>query len=463
MTQEQRHHLPVVVESASSIRKDGSRNYVHTADVRGRFTTARRVGFAVLVGIYAALPWVTVAGRPAVLFDVAHRRFFLFGATLNAQDTWMAFFVVTGLAFALVVLTALLGRIWCGWACPQTVFLEGIYRRIERLVEGPRERRLKRNAGPWTADKALRKSATHALCVATSLLLAHVFLGYFVPVRELPSIVRQSPLAHPEAFAWVFGAAALLYFNFAWFREQTCVAVCPYGRLQSVLLDQDSIVVGYDARRGEPRGKAADPNAGDCVDCRRCVTVCPTGIDIRNGLQLDCVACASCVDACDAVMDKLGRERGLIRFDSLRGLAGEKRQFWRPRLWVYVALGTLGLAVASFSLRDRAECSANVLRLPGAPYTVEEGGLVRNAFEIHLVNKLGRRATYALEPEPHAGAAFVVPMNRVTLEPLAGAHVPFFVTVPRRDFHGDFPVRVRVRPEGGRERAVTAPFLGPSS
>ncbi|MCA9606186.1 MAG: cytochrome c oxidase accessory protein CcoG, partial [Myxococcales bacterium] len=300
MAKNDKVQLPVI--EASSLRKDGNRNFVHPADVKGRFVYARYVVFAILIGIWAALPWIPINGHPALFLDVQHRQFFLFGNTFNAQDAWLLFFIFSGVGLSIILVTAVVGRVWCGWACPQTVFLEGMFRRIERLVEGPRNVRIRRNDGPWSFDKIWRKVVKHALFVLSALFVSHVLLSFFVSMPSLLEMVQRSPAEHPTAFAWMLAVSFVLYGNFAWFREQFCMIICPYGRLQSVLTDRDSLVVGYDEGRGEPRGKAKDPNTGDCVDCKRCVHVCPTGIDIRNGLQLDCIGCTACIDACDEVM-----------------------------------------------------------------------------------------------------------------------------------------------------------------
>jgi cytochrome c oxidase accessory protein FixG len=455
-------HLPVVAQGSGSLGADGRRRLVVPADVRGRFQRARHVAFALLVGLWAALPVVEVGGAPAVFLDVGARKFYLFGHTYNAQDAWLLFFGLTGLGFGLVYLTALAGRAWCGWACPQTVFLEGLFRPVERLFEGPREKRLRRDAGPPSLDRALRKAGKHAAFVLLAFAVAHLFLAYFVSWSRLPGLLRGSPLDHPQAFAWALGVTAVFYVNFALFREQFCVVLCPYGRLQSALLDDDSLVVGYDAKRGEPRGKVGRPGAGACVDCGRCVAVCPTGIDIRQGLQLDCIACTACVDACDAIMDKLGRPRGLVRYDSQNGLAGKPRRLVRPRLVFYTALLAVGALVAAFALRSRRDFEAQIARLPGAPYVLE-GDTVRNSFQLHLVNKRKGREAFALAVEAPPQAAVVLPLPRVEIDGLGDARVPLFVSMPRAAFERDAPLRVVVRREGapaGEAFAARATFLG---
>jgi len=453
--------LPVLnsAPTSSALRGDGGRSFIVPADVSGRYTRRRQLVFALLLVIYVVTPWVDVGGHPAVFLDIEHRSFYLLGATFNAQDFWMAFFLLSGLGFLLIVVTALWGRVWCGYACPQTVFLEALFRKVERLVEGPRNVRLKRDRGPLTAGRALRKLSKHVAFLALAFVVAHVFLSYFVSIPAVLGMVRESPSEHPEAFAWAFGMTALMYGNFAWFREQLCLIVCPYGRLQSVLTDSESLTIGYDVKRGEPRGKAKSAAAGDCVDCSRCVVVCPTGIDIRNGLQMECIGCAGCVDACDDVMRKLGRPTGLIRYDSQSGLAGEPRTFLRPRVYVYAALGLLGLVVATLSLRTRTPFEANLLRLQGAPYVLEASGArVRNALELHLVNKRGATTTFTVKGATGDGLEYVVALPSVRLGSLEERRVPVFVLGPNDGTRRT--VRLVVD-DGQAPRTVEGAFVAP--
>jgi cytochrome c oxidase accessory protein FixG len=449
--------LPVLnsAPGSSALRPDGGRTFVVPADVHGIYTRRKYALFALLSVVYAVLPWVQIRGRPALYLDLERRAFYLFGATFNAQDFWITFFVLSGLGFALIVVTTLWGRVWCGYACPQTVFIEGVYRRVERLLEGPRNVRLKREHGPWTLGRTVRKVAKHGAFLLISFVVAHILLSYFVSLPALLQIMRQSPSENPEAFAWALGTTMLMYGNFAWFREQFCIILCPYGRMQSVLIDDDTTTVGYDQIRGEPRGKATQKDKGDCIDCGRCVVVCPTGIDIRNGLQLECIGCAACADACDEVMLKVNRPKGLIRYDSHNGFSHVARRLWRPRLYVYAALGAAGLAVATFALAGRAPFEANLLRLAGPPFMRAENQ-VRNAVELHLINKRSQAATFTLQGDP--GLTYLQPSHAYTLPSLGERRIPILVSAP--DDHLPRIIRIRIR-NGETQRTVEAKFIAP--
>jgi cytochrome c oxidase accessory protein FixG len=431
--------------------------------VSGRWARARNLGFIVLIAVYVALPLLQIGGRPAVFLDIPDRRFYLFGGVFSARDIPLTFIFALGAVFVLLVLTALLGRVWCGWACPQTVFLDGVYRRVERWIQGSREKRMRRDAAPMSFDKLWRKALTHAIWIACSLFLAHVFLSYFVTMPALGQYVQRSPAAHPAAFAMVMAASAALYGNFAWFREQLCLVACPYGRLQGVLVDDDTLVVGYDQKRGEPRGKKQASGAGDCVDCKRCVVVCPTAIDIRDGYQLDCIGCTACIDACDEIMTKLDRPTGLIRYDSLRGLRGvpgePKHRFWRPRIWGYTAFFIVGASVAIFVIGTRRSFEAHVLRPPGIPFTVRDG-TVYDPFDVHIINKKNEPATFRLAVDA-PGAEVALLDGDITVGPMEERHVPVTVSAPVARERGNFTVALHVT--AGAERAdLEARFLGPN-
>ncbi len=446
---------------ASSLRTDGQRNVVHPADVKGRFATSRKGIFAVLIAVYVLLPWIQISGHPAVFLDIAARRFYLFGAAFNAQDTFLLFFLLSGMGFSLFVATAVFGRVWCGYSCPQTVFLEGVFRRVERWVEGPRATRMRRNSAPMNFDKFWRKTLKHILFLVLSSAVAHIFISYFVSLPRLWDMMHHSPADNISAFIWVFVLTSIMYLNFAWFREQMCMIICPYGRLQSVMTDLDTIVIGYDEGRGEPRGKKSTRDVGDCVDCGRCVAVCPTGIDIRNGLQLDCIGCAACVDACDEIMVKLKRKKGLVRYDSQHGLRGERKAFWRPRLALYAVLGVVGLTVAFFfGVQNHQDFEANLLRLGNTPYIQETDGRVQNLFEVHVVNKKDAKHTYVITRPVDDGLEYIIAMPELTLEGGRGARVPIFVYSPVGGTTQE--IHLEIRQDDLKEpHKVRAPFLRP--
>lgn len=454
-------------EAPASIRTDGKRQAIHPGDVHGRFLRWRRGVWAALILMYLGLPFVKVRGNPAVLLDIPGRRFHLFGAAFNAQDVWLLVFLVLAFGMALLFFSAWLGRAFCGWACPQTVLLEGVFRRIERWIEGSRERRLALAAAPWTARKIVLKGAEQLIFLGLSWVLGHVFLSYFVGIERLYAMILEGPRAHLTTFMWGMAATGLTYFNFAYFREQVCVLVCPYGRLQSILVDPDSLIVGYDRARGEPRGKllrlarAQARLQGDCVDCRRCVAVCPTGIDIRNGLQMECVACAQCADACDAVMERLKWPKGLIRYGSLRELSGGGRRVFRPRLVVYGLMLAASVVAMLVGVGTRTPFEANLLRVQGAPWVLD-GEWVRNQFELHLVNKSPVASTFQLEIRAPAKAEFVVPIREVELAPMQGTRLPVFAGVRRAELAGPFDVTVEVVDMGSAQALETgARFLAP--
>jgi cytochrome c oxidase accessory protein FixG len=450
----------------SSVRADGSRLAIHPSDVRGRFITARRVGFAVLIAIYLASPLVRFGGHPAVHLDVAQRRFYLLGSSFNAQDFWIVLFLATGFTFALLLVTAWRGRVWCGWACPQTVFLEGLYRPIERFFDGPREKRLKRGQAPWTFDRVARLVGKHTTWLVISLFISHAALSLFTSIQDLRLMVLEGPAAHPVAFGWAVGVTAILHFNFTWFREQFCVVMCPYGRMQSLLHDRSSVVIGYDALRGEPRGHLRKepsplPPLGDCIDCKLCVTACPTAIDIRHGLQMECIACAQCVDACDEVMDKIHKPRGLIRYAAISALEGKPGKTVRPRLLLYGVLTAVCFGALGLSLIRRQPFDATIVRLAGVPWVLE-GTTVRNQFEVHVVNKAPSAAQLTLTVTSPVPAEVRIAEPTVLLESFGDRRVQVVVTLERADFQRGLALGVTVTDQAsGVQRVEQLKFLAP--
>lgn len=448
--------------SVTTINRDGSRFFPHPSDVKGRFTLARRLTGLVLIAIYVLLPWIPINGHPAVLLDVTHGKFHLFGLTLLVQDVWLLFFVVSGVGFGLFYVTSLLGRIWCGWACPYTVFLDHVFRRIERWIEGDARARRLLDAAPWGPAKIAKRGLKHLLFAACALGIAHVGLSYFIPLPELYAYMRSSPFSNIAVFAGVTLYAAALYFCFAWFREQFCIVVCPYGRLQSALIDDDTMVIGYDINRGEPRGKATVEGIGDCINCRRCVQVCPTSIDIRDGLQMECIGCAACIDACDDIMDKVNRPRGLIRYDSHNGFTGQKRRIIRPRMVVYTLLMLIGAAVLTWGLTRVHGFEMSVVRLRGLPY-IADPGHIRNQFTLRLLSKGDDPTTFQVTTENAPPGLTISGIGDVLTVPGGGElQQTLMLGIDRVTYTGPFKFTITATPTDGRaplKREVE--FLGP--
>ena len=453
------------LDSLSVLDERGSRKYVYPADAKGRWSRLKPKIYAILIAIYVTLPFVPVGGHPAVHIDFINRHFYLFGATYNAQDFYLMFFVLLGIGFALIVIAGMWGRLFCGWACPQTVFLDGVFRRIERWIEGPAAKRRRLADGPWTREKILKRLLKHGIYFVIATTIAHVFLAYFISVDRLTAMISHGPAEHPSTFGWVVGITVVVYGNFWWFREQLCIVICPYGRLQSVLQDKDTINIQYDHRRGEPRGKAKAKDkseaVGDCIDCNRCVVVCPTGIDIRNGHQLECIGCAYCVDACDEVMDKVGRPKGLIRYDSQAGIEGEKRRFWRPRVYFYAVIGVVILVAATIVMSRNDTFEVNFIRVQGAPFTLSDA-TIENSFRLHVVNKRAAQATFKVEPVAADRDLIFLPQSEISLDTFQGHELPVFVKIPLDRYkHGMHVHLVVTDSASGESEEVPVEVLGP--
>lgn len=419
-------------ETLYTIDKTGSRKWVYPTIQKGFFRSRRAVVISVLMSLYLLMPWIVINGEQAVRINLIERKLTVLGSTLWATDTIYLFIVLGSLAFSLFFFTAVLGRVWCGWACPQTVFLEFLFRPLEALIEGNAAQRRRRDQSPWTLEKILVKSIKFAAFSLVAWVLASTLLAYFVGREELLSMMTGSPTHHMTLFVLTLALMALLLFQFGWFREQFCTLVCPYARFQSVLLDPDSLVVGYDAKRGEPRGKPGDAGHGDCVNCGLCVRVCPTGIDIRNGLQLECVQCASCIDACDSIMSKVGKPSGLIRYATENTLQGGKLRMMRPRVLVYGSIVCAYLIVGVLAVGNRKDTDFQVIRVvQDAPFTVGADGTVMNHFKVHIGNKAGKLQTYSIRVIDADEVKAVVPVDPFPVAAGELGNLPLFVQFPK--------------------------------
>ncbi len=381
---------------------------VYPREVSGRFARLRITAAMALLGIFYGLPWVQWQHRQAILLDLPARKFHLFGLTLFPQDFYLLTWLLIIAALSLFFFTALAGRLWCGYACPQTVWTE-IFIGIERLAEGNRSQQMKLDRAPFSLEKLARKGVKQILWVSFAAFTGFTFVGFFSPIKTLAQEVISARLGAWEFFWMVFYAVAT-YGNAGFLREQVCKYMCPYARFQSAMFDRDSLIISYDMKRGEPRGShpRRTPQvgrAGDCVDCTLCVQVCPTGIDIRHGLQYECIACAACIDACDSVMDKVGSARGLIRYSTQAEMDGAPRRVFRPRVLVYGAILSTLLAGFIFSVCHRAPVALDVLRDRNTLYRELEDGRIENVFSIRLINKDQREHRFKITTEGLDGAS----------------------------------------------------------
>ena len=371
-----------------------------TRSFTGRFRNFRLLGAGFLALLFFGTAWINWNGRQAILWDLDTRQFHVFGTTFWPQDFMLLSLVMIIGAFLLFAVTTVAGRVWCGYTCPQSVWTWA-FMWVENITEGDRNQRIKLNSAPLSFIKIAKRSAKHSLWLAMSLATGIAFVGYFIPVRELTISLLQLEWFSTSAI-WVFIVAALTYLNAGWVREKVCVHMCPYARFQSVMFDRDTLIISYDAARGDTRGsrkkdeKPAELGLGDCIDCYMCVQVCPTGIDIRDGLQMDCIGCAACIDACDDVMDKMGYARGLVSYTSGAALAGESTRILRPRLVAYAAAIAIMLGALWIALDARELVDMSVVKDRTVLYRKNSDGEIVNVYRLKITNKTQIPAHYEL-------------------------------------------------------------------
>jgi len=446
----------------STMNRDGTRRWIRPRLSKGVFLKRRRIVGWGLILMFTLTPYLRMNGKPLILLDIPHREFTLFGTTFLPTDTMFLMLLLVGIFVSIFLMTALFGRVWCGWACPQTVYMELIFRPIEQLLEGTRAQQLKLDReGP-----NVRRLLKFFVYLFVSMFLAHTFLAYFVGVETLFRWVRQSPFEHPAAFVVMTVTTLLMLLDFGYFREQVCLVACPYGRFQSVMLDRNSAIVGYDYNRGEPRGKrrkgqSAD-KLGDCIDCGACVTTCPTGIDIREGLQMECIGCTQCIDACDAIMERIDKPRGLIRYTSQAILETGKRKLVRPRVIAYPLLLVLVFGALGFSLADKDSADITVLRGLGNPFVELPSGEISNQIRVKIVNRSGAERDYLIELLDADDLRLVAPQNPLPLADRQTETATLFIITTRAAFQ-DGVREVVFRVSDGAELSKEIPYrlLGP--
>jgi cytochrome c oxidase accessory protein FixG len=450
--------------------QEGRRQWLYPKRPRGRYYRWRTWMTWVLLAVMFGGPFIKINGNPLLLVDVVNRKFSVLGVIFWPQDNLI--FALSFLLFltGIAIFTAAFGRLWCGWTCPQTVMMEMVFRKIEYLIEGDFGQQKALDRAPWGPMKAVKKISKHAIFLVLSFIIGNTLLSYIIGIEALRDLVTDDPRRHLVGLAFMLGFTLLFYGIFARFREQACTFICPYGRLQATLLDENSIVVAYDYKRGERRGhlkreqtshQRASGGLGDCIDCHNCVTVCPTGIDIRNGTQMECVNCTACIDACDEVMDKIGRPRGLIRFASLNGIERGERLKVTPRLIGYCVV-LLGLGVLlSVLLLTRSEVDTSLLRAPGALFEQMPGGKISNLYLLKLTNKTHHDKPVELRLENIEGSLTVFGGElMLPAEKQAQASVLVEIEASRLE-SGTTPIVVGVYSAGKPIEKIKTTFIGP--
>jgi len=454
----------------ASVERDGRRRWIYARQPSGRYYRARTAIGALLLAFLFLAPFITINGQPLMMLNILERRFVLLGVFFRPQDFHLVVMLALTALLTVVFVTVVFGRIWCGWLCPQTVFMEMVFRRLEYLIDGSAEQQLRRDRGPWTGARIVRDVVKHAVFFAVSFVIANVFLAWIIGAPALEKIVTDPPSQHLGGLVAILIFSFVFFLVFARFREQACVLACPYGRMLSALTDNDTIMVTYDGGRGEPRGRLAKEAAaplGDCVDCHQCVTVCPTGIDIRNGIQLECVNCTACMDACDGVMTRLGRATGLIRYASHASVAAgaaRPRRRIPPRVAGYGGVWVVLVVAAAALLVTRRDLDVLLLRQPGTLYATLPTGEVANFYQVQAFNRTPRPASFTIEVRSPRGATLTALGEVGHVGAYGQLDGRVMLQVPRAALSGpSTPVRFVVRTADGREQLIDSAFLGPAA
>lgn len=452
----------------STVDQEGKRIWVYPKKPKGKLTNYRTLVNTFLLVFLLGAPFVKIDGQPFLLFNIFERKFIIFGQVFWPQDFFLFVIGMITMVVFIILFTVVFGRIFCGWICPQTIFMEGVFRKIEYWIEGDYMAQRKLDKQPWDKEKILKKGSKHFLFVLVSTIIMHTFMAYLVGVDEVWKIIQDGPSENTGGFIAMVVFTGLFYGVFSWMREQVCTTVCPYGRLQGVLLDRQSIVVAYDHQRGEQRSKFRkdeDRDAvgkGDCIDCKQCVYVCPTGIDIRNGTQLECVNCTACIDACDSIMDRIGKPKGLVRYASEQNVADKKPFQFTTRMRAYSGVLVLLVGVLVTLLLIRSDFETTILRTPGILYQEREDGMLTNLYQVKMVNKTNEAMDVRFELLEPEGEIEMVGGN-IGLEEQGIGEGAFFVVIDPNNLE-KMSSKIRIGVFSGEElvESVGTKFLGPA-
>ena len=455
-------------DSIGTITEKGSRNWIFARQPEGRLYNARTVVSIIYLIVFFTLPWIKVNGEPLFMFNFIDRKFILFSVVFWPQDFFV--FVIGMLTFLvfIVLFTVVFGRIFCGWVCPQTIFMEMIFRKVEYWIDGNSEKQKALAHGPWNAKKIFKRTAKFIVFFLLSFLIANYFLAYLLGMDHVLLYIKEGIPKHIGTFIPLIAFTSVFFFVYWWFREQACLIVCPYGRLQGVMLDPNSIVVAYDYVRGEPRGKIKkdEPKKfGDCVDCKLCVHVCPTGIDIRNGTQLECVNCTACIDACDSVMLHINKPTGLIRYASENNIAKGEKLKPTARSYAYSVVLLILMSVLVVLLSTRKDIQATVMRVQGMLYQEQTDNRISNLYNIKLINKTRKDLPVTLKVENNElGGEVKVIGNDIVIKSESAGDGVFFVMADRGKIHNrKSAIEIGVYSGGKKIDMVKTNFMGPGN
>jgi cytochrome c oxidase accessory protein FixG len=423
----------------TTVDEQGKRKWLYPKKPKGKFTNYRNYTSYFLLAVLFAIPWIKIDGEPCLMFYIITRKFVLFGQVFWPQDFHIFGLIMISMVIFVVLFTSVYGRIFCGWICPQTIFMEMIYRKIEYLIDGDYKEQQHLKKQPWTVEKIGRRGLKYTLFYIIALAISHTFLAYIIGADELVKIQTSPVQEHLGGFLAIIGFSWVFFFVFAWFREQVCLIVCPYGRLQGVMLDRNSLVVAYDYIRGEGRSKfrknenRKEAGKGDCIDCNQCVNVCPTGIDIRNGTQLECINCTACMDACDFMMESVKLPTGLIRIDSENAIAEHKKNKFSTRSKAYTIVLVVLLVFIGFLFKLRGGVETSILRTPGVMYQENENGTISNLFNLKVVNKSSSTLVLSFKLLNSNGEIKMVGQEVLTVKKGESNQQAFFVEIPKNE------------------------------
>lgn len=453
-------------DQLATVTKEGNRIWIYPKKPSGKFYNARTIVSLFLLAFLIIVPFIKVNGHQFLLFDFLNRNFILFGIPFGPHDFHLFVLAMISIIVFIILFTVVFGRIFCGWACPQTIFMEMVFRKIEYWIEGDARDQRKLDSSEWNGNKLFKKGLKNIIFFIIAFIIAHIFLSYIISMDKVIEIISQPPSAHLSGFIAIIVFSLIFYWVFTFFREQACTIVCPYGRLQGVLLDQDSIVIAYDHKRGEPRGKIKkdkdQSSKGDCIDCHLCVDVCPTGIDIRNGIQLECVNCTACIDACDEVMVKINKPKKLIKYASLNGIENKTKFKVTPRMMLYSVILFVLIGILGYLLSVRTDYSINILRTPGMLFQEQPGDKISNVYDLNIVNKTFNETPVQIKLESPADGELKLVGKDITLKSQQIVETKFLVLLDKDDIKKmNTPIEIGVYDGDKLIKKIKTSFLGP--